>query len=181
MSGKTEVAALAITLIALLAAATDLCRGRIYNWLTFGGAALGVAYWACTEGGAGFAQTLGGMGLGLLLYGWMFWLGYLGGGDLKLLMALGAWGGPAFTADVAFLSVLVGGGMAVVLLVWHGQAAAFLRKMKCFLLSVFVKELELELPEVNRKLTLPYGVPMACSAIWVLFANPMVLWSLRLW
>jgi prepilin peptidase CpaA len=111
----------------------------------------------------------------------MFWLGVMGGGDVKLLMALGAWGGLAFTEEVAVLGVLLGGALAVALLASRGRLLAFIGKMRRFLLTVFVKELELELPKVDRKLTMPFGIPIAAAAIWSAVAHPLLSWGFRPW
>jgi prepilin peptidase CpaA len=171
----------AVTLISAVAAVTDLLRGRIYNWLTGPAllAGLGAAAWLRGWGGLGDA-TLGACA-GLLFYGWMFWLRVMGGGDVKLLMALGAWGGLAFTEEVALLGVLLGGVLAAVMLALKGKMLPFAAKMKRFLLTLFVSELELEMPRVDRKLTMPFGVPIAAAAIWSVLSHPLVAWGFRPW
>ena len=182
MSGPTENFMIyPVIAISLIAACTDLVRGRIYNWLTFSGLVLGALASFWLRGVPGIWQSLAGIGLALALYGWMFWLGYLGGGDLKFLMALGAWGGPLFTLDVALLAIFLGGALAATLLIAQGHALEFSRKLGRLAISLLVHEMEVELPKLNRKLTLPYGVPMALAAIWVLLANPMERWGLRPW
>ena len=120
-----------------------------------------------------------GAGAGLFFYGWMFWLRVMGGGDVKLLMALGAWGGLAFTEEVALLGVLLGGGLAVVHAGVQRKMLSFAAKMKRFLLTIFVSELELEMPRVDRKLTMPFGVPIAAAAIWSVLSHPLVAWGFQ--
>lgn len=167
--------------LSLAGAVTDLLKGRIYNWLTFPAILIGIAASVAWRGWGGLGDSFLGVGLGFALYGWMFWLGFMGGGDVKLLMALGAWGGARYATEVALLGVLLGGAMALVVLLFSGKLGAFARKMYRFLLTVFIRELELEPPKIDRKLTMPYGVPIAAAAICVAVLDPFEKWGLRLW
>lgn len=99
----------------------DLRWRRIPNWLTVTGFALGVAYHvaAAAPGGLmtalhGLATALGGfaVGFGLLLLMWL--MGQGGGGDVKLMGAVGAWLGFRLTLDVLVASAvfIVLGGVA---------------------------------------------------------------------
>jgi prepilin peptidase CpaA len=181
ISGKTDLLIAAVTSISLAAAVTDVLRGRIYNWLTLPALLCGFAAAFWLRGWSGAGDALLGASAGLLFYGWMFALRLMGGGDVKLLMALGAWGGLAFTEEVALLGVLLGGVFAALLLVFKGRAFAFYAKMKRFLLTVFVRELELQLPEIDRKLTMPFGVPIAAAAIWSAVSHPLLAMGFRPW
>jgi prepilin peptidase CpaA len=146
----------------------DLARGRIYNWLTFPVLCAGLVASGIWGGWSVFVGALLAVVAALLLYGWMFLLGHMGAGDVKLLMALAAWGGLKFAVYTAILGVLLGGVMAAVILIVTGRMPDFLRRLYRFLVCLLVKELEFEAPRVDRKLTMPYGVPIAAAAIWVL-------------
>ena len=102
-------------LVAALAYAvfTDLRSRRIGNKLTYAAALLGLAVHAATGGwsGAG-ASALGWLvGFGLLLVPWL--RGAMGGGDVKLLAAIGALQGPWFVLYTAIYGGLAGGVLAV--------------------------------------------------------------------
>ncbi|MCM2276611.1 MAG: prepilin peptidase [Oligoflexia bacterium] len=155
------------------AAGLDLLRGRIPNALVVPFFAAGLAVSALHGGWAAVGDGLLGAGLGLVLYGWMFGLGFMGGGDVKFLMALGGWGGWAYASEVALFAILLGGALAVPLLLFKGKFAAFVGKLRRFLLSVFVRELELELPKLDRTQTMPYGVPIAVAAVWSAGWHPL--------
>jgi prepilin peptidase CpaA len=77
--------------------------------------------WAVGATAAGFAElgwvdlTLG-FGLGASLGVFLFWLGGLGGGDAKLLAALGASLGPLELLVLLFYVAVAGGIMAIVAL-----------------------------------------------------------------
>jgi prepilin peptidase CpaA len=128
------------TLIVLAVATfTDLRNRRVPNWLVlpFLLAGIVVSPWRHDWDGIGhgfswhslgpfrwygIGQSFAGLGLGLLIYGFLFWLGGMGGGDVKLSAALGAWIGPE-----QFLIALVMTGMArgVMVLCWIAYRKVF--------------------------------------------------------
>lgn len=185
MSGRIELLPSAIVLISAVAVATDLARGRIYNWLTLPALLAGLVFSATTAGLTGLLAALAGAAVALLAYGWMFLLRFMGGGDVKLLMAIGAWcgslgfpEGPQATLKTALLSVLLGGVMAFFQLLFKGRIVEFYRKVHRSVLSLVVKELEPVFPQVDRKLTMPFGIPIAAAACWVVLDDPFAKWGL---
>ena len=89
--------------IASLACVTDLRTRRIPNVLTFGAALAGLLYQFVSGGIDGLGHAALGWLVGAVIFILPFALGGLGGGDVKLLAALGAWLGPA---DVALAVAL---------------------------------------------------------------------------
>lgn len=176
-SGKIELTQLAILVVSGVAAATDLARARIPNVLTVPALGAGVAYHAANGGLPGALGALAGAGVGLLLFVWLFWLGAMGGGDVKLLAALGAWMGARPVFDLALLSILVGGIMGVFLLAWKGTVRDFARRMWEFVLSLLVRELERHAPKLDRKHKMPFGVAIAIAVVWQTFwGSPIAAW-----
>jgi len=173
VSGKIDLIHLAVVLISLISIITDIVWGKIYNWLTIPTALVGLIYAASVHGWHGLFDSLGGVGLGLLLFGWIFYVGWMGGGDVKLLMALGALGGYRYVAEVALLSILIGGCISVGILLVRGRMLKFTLKMYDFLLSFFIKELDLFLPKLDQKLTMPFGIAIGLAAIWNMFFHPL--------
>ena len=59
------------------------------------------------------------------LFGLPCWLGWMGGGDLKLMLAIGALHGPplapSFMVQAIYNIALVGAIMALGVLIWKGQ------------------------------------------------------------
>jgi Flp pilus assembly protein protease CpaA len=106
-------AQIACLLVVTIAAITDLRSAKIRNWLTFPAAALGVALQWFQSGPAGAISAVEGCALGLgiglalstpfaKLLGWSF-----GGGDVKLMAAIGSLIGPlALVIALLYFSVL---------------------------------------------------------------------------
>src|SRR4030095_1932515 len=86
---------LLVGLTAVVGCLHDLRNRRIPNYLTFGSAALAVLYAGVAAGWAGLCVALAGWSVGIVLFIPFFLLRGMGGGDVKLLAALGAWVGPA--------------------------------------------------------------------------------------
>jgi prepilin peptidase CpaA len=119
--------------IASLACVTDLRTRRIPNVLTFGAALTGSVYQFASGGIDGLGHSALGWLLGAVIFILPFALGGLGGGDVKLLAALGAWLGPA---DVLWLSLytgVAGGVMAVVVSARYGYLGTAIRNVKLLL------------------------------------------------
>jgi prepilin peptidase CpaA len=175
--GQTDIPTLAICILAVLAAASDLAFGRIFNGLTVSFGVAAIIYAGMNHGLSGVGASLLGILVGFLLYSWMFWLRVLGGGDVKLLMAFGAWGGTRYTLDVALLGIMLGGVMAVFWLAMKGKFGGFVRKAQRFIMSLVVRELEVEKFEIDRRITMPFGIPISIAAVWVQFGSPFVHWG----
>jgi prepilin peptidase CpaA len=102
------------TLITLaVATVTDLHRRIIPNWLVFPFLAAGLTVSGGLGGWHGIGQSLLGVGLGLLLFGVLFWMGGMGAGDVKLAAAIGAWVGPGQLFFALFATAIAGGVMAL--------------------------------------------------------------------
>lgn len=157
-------------LTALLAAAagwTDWRSRRIPNWLTLPGLLLGIAANSLARGWMGTKDSLLGAGLGLGLLLPFVLIRSLGGGDWKLMGALGAFLGPRNLVAVLLGTVLVAGAMAVVLVVWNKRVRQTVRNLGHMLAAFFTlhlpgPELSLDNPEA---LKVPFGVAVAITVI----------------
>ncbi len=90
----------------LIAAAIDVRTRRIPNWLTAATAAGGVALALTGRGAVGPGGACLGLLAGFALLAVPFGLRLMGGGDVKLLAAVGAWLGP-WGIFVAFLAASI--------------------------------------------------------------------------
>jgi len=127
-------------MVSLLAATIDFRTGRIPNWLTFPAMVAGLAEASALHAMAGFWDAL----LGLLLCGAVPWLLHrlsggqaIGGGDVKLLAALGAFGGATSGLEIEFSSFALLAVFALVQLAFRGQLLAVLGNVLRLLLRPF--------------------------------------------
>lgn len=138
------LAALAIAL--LVAAFTDLRHRRIGNWLT---AAIAIAaplfWWA--SGLSLWPEVALQLGVALgtfALLAVLFAVGWMGGGDVKLLTALALWIAPPLFLNLVVMMALLGGVLTIAFAAWH-----LMRRRR-------------------DKLAVPYGVAIALAGLWVL-------------
>jgi prepilin peptidase CpaA len=165
--GTIVPAALAVAL-AMTAAVCDLRTRRIPNLLTFGGAACALVFHSIVGGTAGLAMSLGGWVLGIALFFPFFALRGLGGGDVKLLGALGACLGPYAVLYVGFYSTLAGGVLAVVVALqarYLRQALANLKFLGTFWLTVGVMPVDGVTLDHKGSPRLAYAVPMMAGLL----------------
>src|SRR5712692_4582673 len=106
-----------IAAIGVTACAWDLHRHRIPNVLTFGAAFAGIITQILAAGWLGALAGLAGWAIGIGLFFPFFALRGMGAGDVKLLGAFGAWLGPAHVIVAAIAAALIGGFMAVAVVI----------------------------------------------------------------
>lgn len=102
-------------------AGTDLRTGRIFNAVTYPAIAAGLIAAALGYGPALRDSALGCLVGGGALYV-MFAMGWMGGGDVKFMAAVGALRGYPFVLHALFYSVFFGGVAAGLILIWRGHA-----------------------------------------------------------
>jgi prepilin peptidase CpaA len=100
-------------IVLVVATVTDLRSRRIPNWLVLPFLLAGIVVSAVSHGWHGVSQSLMGLALGGLLFGFLYWMGGMGMGDVKLLAAIGAWIGPGQLLTALVLTGIVGGVMAL--------------------------------------------------------------------
>ena len=109
--------------VALVAAVIDTKTGRIPNYLTLPCLLIAPTVHGLTGGGLQLATSLFGALL-CLLVPWVFYRmsqgTAIGGGDVKLFAALGAWFGPTLGLEVEFASFVLLGVIAVTKLTFSG-------------------------------------------------------------
>ena len=105
METTTIIQFVCVAVFTAIATATDLKNRKIPNWLTVSSAIIGLLFHIFTAGLDGVWFSLGGfaVGFGILFVLWM--IGGGGGGDVKLMGAVGAWLGPKYTFGIFLLSV----------------------------------------------------------------------------
>ena len=155
-----QIAAVAL---GVAACATDLRARRIPNVLTFGAAATAFVYHAAVAGWPGLGWAAAGWLAGAALFFPIFALRGMGGGDVKLLAALGAWLGPADALFVGLYGAIAGGVMALGVAVARGYLRTALSNLYFLAVSWRVGGVrpipELTL-ETSRSPRLAYALPV---------------------
>jgi prepilin peptidase CpaA len=169
------IAALLAT-VAITAAIFDYRERRVPNWLTLAGLIGGVALNTFLLQTTGLWTSLKGLGIALAIYLPLYLLRGVGGGDLKLMAALGAIAGPKNWIVIMLLTSLVGGIAALILVTAQGRLRKTLHNVWTILSSLVMgrapyradPELDVKSPTATR---LPHGVVIACAVFGFLLAS----------
>lgn len=158
----------------LIAAATDIRKREIPNWLTLGAIVAGVAVNPVFTGWEGFRLSMMGLLIAALIFLPLFALRFLGGGDVKLMGAIGALAGHQNLLVVFLLDALLAGLAAVVLMVVRGRVRQTLRNIAGGLRSItkgrapHQDNAQMEAGS-GASLGMPRGVTIALASLLVLF------------
>ncbi len=116
---------------------TDLFKGRIYNIVTLPALILGLILNSSGEGLDGLKSSVLGMGAGLSFFLPLFVIRGVGGGDIKLIAAIGSIKGPVFVFWAVLYSWVVAGIMSFFVLLWTKKLGGTLKKIFMFFFSLF--------------------------------------------
>jgi len=184
-------AAREILLLAMLVAAayTDLAHGKVYNWITLPATLAGLMLAYIIGGFGTLGQTVPSMSvragapqgfclvdslLGIALaggiFGVFFLYGAFGPADVKLVCAIGALKGWYFALLAIGASALVGGVLALGVLVWKGQLRRGLRDSMVALVRPG-KLAKAKAEGSAARLTVPYCFGISVGTLWVWLAR----------
>jgi prepilin peptidase CpaA len=169
------VAWIVLAAVLVAAAVFDLRRGTVYNWLTYPAILAGLALGAVQGAAAG--DTAGGLvdhivgfgfGFGVLLAAYV--LGGMGGGDVKLMGAVGALLGWKDWAalEAVFYSFLVGAAVGLILMVWRGRVRIVLRRLWTAIRILPLPTATLDEAAGEPTLRVPFGFAVCVGTLWYL-------------
>ncbi|MDO9574654.1 MAG: A24 family peptidase [Candidatus Contubernalis sp.] len=107
----------------------DLTQKKIPNFLTFPAVIWGLFYNTIMNPFQGFIFSFSGLLVGIAVFLIPFMLGGMGGGDVKLMGAIGALKGMHFVLSAAVLTALFGGIIAIIILIVKGQLLSTLKRI----------------------------------------------------
>lgn len=164
--GVPEWAGWTFGAIGAVAAFTDYRRGKIYNWLTLPALVFGVVV-----AGATGLDTLGraaaGLGVASAIFLPLFFTGILGGGDVKLVMAMATVLGARGAAELAVACILVAGVGSFALLCKHRRVRVFFTQIFLFLRSLLTPGLVVQWPKLSREIKAPFGIAILVGFLYV--------------
>jgi prepilin peptidase CpaA len=160
--------------VTAIAAASDLHSRTIPNWLVVAGLILGFGLNTYLRGWPGLWSALLGFGLALALYIPLYMLRAMGGGDVKLMAAVGSLAGPQDWFTIFVLASVLGGVFALGLLFLRNSLGATFYNIG-HILGNLVRfrapyatrpDLDISSP---KAITMPHGVAIAAGTYMFLF------------
>jgi prepilin peptidase CpaA len=165
---------LCVVLLAIVTASTDLVARRIPNPIVLCGlvGALFVQVWlhGLWSGAAVWAE---GAVAGFAVLFPFYLLRGMAAGDVKLLMAIGAWVGPGIALHIALATFLVGGAWSLVVVARGGKLRQLMQMVVRCLSSWILGTAGVAVAPAQQQASLgslPYGVAIAAGTVGVLFA-----------
>ena len=154
--------------VAIVGGYTDVRTGKVYNLLTYPAMLAGAGLQLVSAGPSGLVLSLQGIGVGLGLLILPYLLRAVGGGDVKLLAAVGAFVGPVGAFGVMVLGALAGGILAIGLLIKR-------RQLTFTLLSLaLIPKGTLEAAQDKRDFPFAVTIPLGLI-LWLLATSHLVL------
>ncbi len=149
----------------LVAIQQDLTRMRIPNWLTLPALAVALVLGAVGGGAAGALHALAGAGLALAVMFVPFAFRWLGAGDVKAGMVLGALWGPDIFPHAFWWMIVAGGVMAVVMVALRGELGDLLRRWgRSAWTTLMTRRVTYFGPAEGATTGLPFAVAMGLGA-----------------
>lgn len=163
----------------LTAAVIDVRSKRLPNWLTVSAGVMALIFHTVTGGLSGLGGSLLGFAVGFSILFVLWLIGGGGGGDVKLMGAVGAWLGWRMTLAVFLISTI----FAVLgsVLVMAGSAMTYGvegTRRKFWMRGAKPKNRELtdeeRMERLKKRRLMPYALPVALS-VWLTLAYQFIL------
>jgi prepilin peptidase CpaA len=168
------VALVAAAVVVTIAVYTDLRFRKIPDSLTVPAAALGLILNALGGGWHGLLFSSIGLVVGIAIFIIPFALRGMGGGDVKLMGALGALLGGFAIVSIALYTMLLGGVLAVIMALYNHQLGSSLSRV-----TIVLRKL---VPFIDRSrnldksssLRLPYGLAIGGGTALLFFIGRVI-------
>ena len=145
---------------------TDVREQKIYNKIILPSILIVLILNSWFYGFSGFKlSSLGFLtGLGILIIPYMF--GGMGAGDVKLLAFVGAAEGVPFVMNSAIYMAIVGGIVALAILIFNNQAIYFFKSVFSWIVSFFYKvRRDIDFSDSGGRNKFPYGTAIVAGAL----------------
>ncbi len=155
-------------ILVIIAAYTDVAKDKVYNWLTLPSILLGpllaLSIGGIKQGDFNLLNSLLGMTLGGGIFLVFYLLRQMGGGDVKLMAAIGGLVGFPLIIKILFYSSLVGAVIGLIIILWHHQrlTKVFKNVLRLILMKPAPITQTKEVP-----LTIPFALAIALGTIWM--------------
>ena len=157
---------IALALVGLVGAILDLRTRLLPDWLTLGAMAVGLALGGILGGWDGLGSGFFGLLAGLLVFWLLYSLGMIGGGDVLLMGAMGAFLGWPLVVMGLVYSALVGALLGLGVSAARGHLLRVFRNLGVSLISIFrPRRPRVRLADLPTD-ELPYAVAIALGSGW---------------
>lgn len=145
--------------VTLIAMYTDLRWRRISNSLTFPAAIIGLVLHSIDSSWDGFLFSLLGLIIGILIFIVPFVFGKMGGGDVKLMGSLGALVGGFGIINIALLTAIAGGILAIVIALYNNKLKDTIYKAWSLIGNIFGSTKDKSSTDsLAKSIKIPYGI-----------------------
>lgn len=155
-----------LVLVLVICFVTDFKQQKIYNFVMFPSLITAFILNLCFNGFAGLKLSLLGFVTGLCILLIPYLLGGMGAGDVKLLTFIGVLKGSVFVLNTAIYMALIGGVIALIIIIFQKQTVKFFKTFFLWLFSFFSGiryKLEFENSGLSKKY--PYGTAIVLGAL----------------
>ena len=153
--GFPDILLILLAIILIVAAVIDVRTFTISNRINAAIALLAPIYWWSEQLPIWPNMALQ-IGVALAVFALLavtFYIGMMGGGDVKLAAALALWFSPASTVKFLIMMSIAGGALTAIVLIAHKLKPGRIRNSD---------------GETTGKAEVPYGVAIAFGALWIL-------------
>jgi len=152
--------------VLLICLVTDLKERKIYNKVIFPSLIITAMLQFAYSGLGGLKVSLLGFIIGLAILLIPFLLGGMGAGDVKLLALIGAVKGGTFVLNTAIYMALLGGVIALLVIIFQKQTITLIKMLFFWIVSFFSgARCKIEFPKSLISKKYPYGVAIVGGAV----------------
>jgi len=156
-----------------VAAVTDIRRGIVFNWLTYPAIVVGLLIAVAQGVAAGhagevFLNHVVGLVFGYGILYIPYRLGGMGGGDVKLMAAVGAFLGWPAVLDAVFYSFLVAATLGLILMIWRGRTWLVVRRMWMAVRILSLPGAKMKEAVPTDTFRVPFGFAVCVGCLWLL-------------
>lgn len=145
---------------------TDIKVQKIYNKVIFPALASALLFQILLHGLSGLKLSMMGFATGLSILLVPYFMGGFGAGDVKLLALIGALKGSVFVINTAIYMALIGGVIALLIIILHKETLNIIKSIFLWIGSLFYgARYKLELPTSVMLKKYPYGVAIVGGAV----------------
>ncbi|MGE5629004.1 MAG: prepilin peptidase [Solirubrobacterales bacterium] len=159
-----------LLIVMIICFVTDVMKQKIYNVVIFPALIAAFILNIYIYGLPGLKLSLLGFAVGFAILIVPYLLGGIGAGDVKLLALVGALKGSMFVLNTSVYMALIGGAIALIIMVFNKDAFIFIKKIFSWITSFFVGvRYKLELQDGSLSKKFPYGIAIVIGSLICLF------------